>query len=153
MIIRKASLDDIDILIKLRMDYLFNERGRILTQEEQENLKEKLRAYFQKYMPDSGFIAYIAEDNGRTLSGAFLSIAERPPQNALSSSFVGTVYNVYTYPEFRRKGIASKVMNALLEEAERLDVVYIDLLASGEGKELYEKLGFGLPKYTYMRRK
>lgn len=151
MKIRKAGLDDIDILIKLRIDFISEDKK--LTQEEQDDLKQRLEIYFQKYIPNGGFVAFIAEDNGTILSTAFLSIAERPPRAAFSSSLTGTVYSVFTYPEFRRQGIATKVMYALLEEAQRLNIVYIDLLATDKGKELYEKLGFDVSrKYTFMRK-
>ena len=153
MNIRKAGLGDIDILIKLRFDYR-NDRNKTMTQEEQENLRQNLKIYFQKYIPANGFIAFIAEDNGNILSTAFLSVAERPPMAAFPSSLCGTVYNVFTYPEFRKQGIATKVMTALLEEAKKLDVVHVDLLATDDGKYLYEKLGFSEPEeYAYMRKK
>jgi len=61
------------------------------------------------------------------------------------------VYNVYTYPNHRRKGIATKVMHALLSEAKQRDVASVDLLSTDDGKHLYEKLGFELPSYTFMR--
>jgi len=152
MIIRKAGLEDIDLLIKLRMDFL-SEDGN-MTREEQETVGGKLRIYLQKHMPDDSFIAYIAEDSGDILSAAFMSIVERPPRIAIGSYLVGTVYNVFTYPGSRRKGAATKVMAALLDEAKALDVVAVDLMASEDGKYLYEKLGFDCPeKYTFMRKK
>ncbi|NLM62500.1 MAG: GNAT family N-acetyltransferase [Clostridiales bacterium] len=52
------------------------------------------------------------------------------------------MYNVYTNPEYRRRGIATQVMTALLQEAEKLNVAVIDLLSTDDGKSLYEKLGF-----------
>ena len=149
MNIKKAGLDDIDALIKLRIDYLSIDKE--LTQEEQEDIRQNLHTYLNKYIPDDGFFAYIAEDNGRAVSAAFLSVAERPPRYT-SSSLTGTVYNVFTYPEFRRRGIAAKVMTALMDEAQKLNVVHIDLLATKDGKYLYEKLGFSVPdKYVYMK--
>ena len=152
MIIRKAGLEDIDILIKLRIDYLSDERKIVMPPQEQEEFKQNFKIYLQKYMPDNSFFAYIAEVNGVAVSTAFLSVAERPPQSPYSS-LTGTVYNVLTYPEYRRQGIATKIMTALMEEAQSLNIVNIDLLASNDGKYLYENLGFGLSKYTYMRKK
>jgi len=151
MKIRKAGLDDIDILVKLRMDFLSEDKN--LTREECADITQRLEIYLKKYMPTDGFAAFIAEDNGHILSTAFLSIAERPPRAAFSSSLTGTVYNVFTYPEFRKQGIATKVMTALLEEAEKLDIVYIDLLSTNDGKYLYEKLGFSIStKYAFMKK-
>ena len=42
-------------------------------------------------------------------------------------------------------------MGALLSDAESLGVASVDLLATEDGKPLYEKLGFTVPAYTPMR--
>ena len=82
-----------------------------------------------------------------------MSIAERPPRPGNSSNRVGTIYSVYTEPEYRRRGIATKVLQLLLQEAKENNVATVDLSATADGKPLYEKLGFTLPKYTYMKLK
>ena len=151
MVVRKASTDDIDELIRLRIAYL-NEQKSPMPPPEEEDLSQKLNAYFLKYMQNGGFTAFFAEENGEVISTAFLSVIERPPRSVFSSSLFGTVYNVFTYKEHRRKGAATKVMTALMEEARRLGVAAIDLLATKEGKRLYEKLGFGIVSdYDFMR--
>lgn len=152
MRIRKAGIEDIDLLIKLRMDYLSADKGP-MTHEEQEEIRPKLKDYFTKWITNGGFAAFIAEADGNVLSTAFLSIVERPPRSAYSSYLVGTVYNVFTYAEFRRKGIATQVMSALMEEAESLGVASVDLSATKDGKPLYEKLGFQTIHYTSMKKK
>jgi len=152
MTIRKANLDDIELLIELRLDFLADENGPMPPEEEKE-LKQKLTAYFTKWLTNGGFTAFLAEENGQAVSTAFLWIAERPPRDAFSSNLVGTVYNVYTYAGFRRKGIAAKVMSALLEEARVKGAACVNLLATEDGKPLYEKLGFEVEKYTAMRKK
>ena len=152
MLIRPVNIDDIDLLIKLRVDFLLDE-NKLHEFQDIEAIKGKLQGYFKKWIPLKGFTAYIAEENGNIYSTAFLSIVERPPRNANTSCLVGTVYNVYTYPQYRRKGIATQVMKALLADAESLGVASVDLLATEDGKPLYEKFGFVVPEYTPMRRK
>jgi len=150
MQIRRATVDDIDLLIRLRIDYLL-EDNKVERLHDVEGVSCKLRDYFAKWIPDAGFIALIAEDDSSVQSTAFLSIVERPPRTTASSFLVGTVYNVFTYPEHRRKGIALQVMQALIKEAESLGVASVDLLATEEGKPLYDKLGFQTANYVPMR--
>jgi predicted GNAT family acetyltransferase len=151
MQIRKATLDDMDLLVKLRIDYLLEE-NKVQSLHNAESLKITLHDYFNKWIPNNGFVAFIAEGKGEVFSTAFISIVERLPRNATTSYLCGTVYNVFTYPEYRNKGIATKVMSALLEEAKSLDVAYIDLLSTNAGKPLYEKIGFQeISNYTSMR--
>ena len=150
MKIRKTVKEDIDLLIKIRMDYLFAEKG-VSSAEEMDDIKKKLDEYFTNYL-NKGFIAIIAEDENEVLATAFMSIVERPPLIAFSSYLVGTVYNVFTYPQYRGKGIATKVMTELLSEAKLLGVAAVDLMATEKGKPLYENLGFGASNYTSMNR-
>lgn len=152
MTVRKTTEKDMELLIQVRLDYLLDQNGG-KTLENEERLIENLRVYFKKGIERNEFIAVVAEENGRAVSTAFLSIAERPPRHGNSSNRVGTIYSVFTYPEYRRRGIATKVLQLLLQEAMKYDVATVDLFASEDGKPVYEKLGFKLAKYTYMKMK
>lgn len=50
--------------------------------------------------------------------------------------------NMYTKPEYRRMGIASKTLDLLVKDAKERDVTSISLEATEMGKPLYEKYGF-----------
>lgn len=151
MIIRKATIDDTELLVKLRVDFLLDE-GKIYAPKDIEALGLKLYDYFTRHIPDSTFVAFIAEDAGKAVATTFLSVVERPPRTATASNLVGTVYNVYTYPDYRKRGIATELMKATMEAAKQLGVSYVDLLATDAGRPLYEKLGFEkITKYTAMR--
>jgi GNAT superfamily N-acetyltransferase len=150
MKVRKMVKEDIDLLIKIRMEYLFAEKG-VSSLEEVQDIRTKLEEYFTEHL-NNGFIAIIAENENEVLATAFMSIVERPPLIAFSSYLVGTVYNVFTYPQHRRKGIATKVMTELLSEAKLLGVAAVDLNATEKGKPLYENLGFRVSNYTSMNK-
>lgn len=151
MEIRKATLNDIDTLIKLRIDYLIADRGQ-LTMEEEASVRAQLTAYFPKHM-DDGFIACLAEVDGNVASTAFLAISDKPANPAFITGKTGTLLNVLTYPEYRRMGLATKVISCIIGEARGLGISYIELSATDEGKPLYKKLGFAeqKSKYTEMR--
>ena len=152
MIVRKTTEKDMELLVQLRMAYLLDQNKEEKT-ENQKQLINNLYAYFEKAIMRNDFIAVVAEDEGKAVSTAFMSIAERPPRPGSLSNRVGTIYSVYTDPEYRRRGIATKVLQLLLQEAKEINVATVDLSATEDGKPLYEKLGFTLPKYTYMKLK
>lgn len=52
------------------------------------------------------------------------------------------ILNVYTEPEFRRRGVARQVMTAILEWTKAYGLRAANLHAGDEGRSLYEKLGF-----------
>ncbi|MBN9300923.1 MULTISPECIES: GNAT family N-acetyltransferase [Dysgonomonas] len=153
MNIYKATLDDIDDLIRLRIDFLTMDQGRLSDQNEKD-IRAQLKVYLAKHIPLEDFIAVIAKHpTGKIASAAFLIIQERPANPSFITGLTGTLLNVVTYPEFRRKGIASQVIGKIINEARQKGVSSIDLYATDDGKELYKKLGFVEPSYTSMRLK
>lgn len=153
MNIYKATLDDIDDLIRLRIDFLTMDQGRLSDQNEKE-IRAQLKVYLAKHIPLEDFIAVIAKHpTGKIASAAFLIIQERPANPSFITGLTGTLLNVVTYPEFRRKGIASQVIGEIINEARQKGVSSIDLYATDDGRELYKKLGFVEPSYTSMRLK
>lgn len=152
MNIYKATLDDINNLIQLRIDFLKMNKG-FLSSEDEEIIRKQLYNYFEKHIPLGDFIAMIGELDNKIVATAFLILQERPANSSFITGLTATLLNVMTYPEFRRKGIAMKVIQALIEDAKSLGVSSIDLSSTENGKELYKKLGFVEPAYTAMRLK
>lgn len=149
MTIRKAGMDDIPLLLRLRMDYLKEDKGDMAPEVEAEILR-RLKPYFERHLPDGSFICMIAEDAGEVMAAACLVISEMPPNPSFMNGITGTLVNVLTYPGYRRQGIATKVLEKLLREAKRLQVSSVSLSATADGKPLYGKLGFQVSHYTSM---
>ena len=149
MILRRATHDDIESLIRLRIDYITADKGKMSTEEESAIVKQ-LRNYFAKHISDNTFIGIIAEIDNDIASTAYLAISEKPANPAFITGITGTLLNVLTYPEYRRKGIATKVINKVIEEAKELGVSHIELSSTSDGRNLYEKIGFKESSYTSM---
>lgn len=152
MNIRKATIEDIDLLIKLRIDYLLTDIGS-LSRAEESAIRLQLKTYFLEHI-NNNFVAILAEEAGKVLGTAFLAIAEKPANPTFLTGKTGTLLNVMTYPEYQKKGIAGKVVTTIIKEAKHLGVSSLDLLATQAGKSLYTKLGFAeSPEYTAMKLK
>ena len=50
--------------------------------------------------------------------------------------------NMYTDPEYRRKGIAYKILDMLVQDSKTRGITSISLEATDMGRPLYEKYGF-----------
>ena len=50
--------------------------------------------------------------------------------------------NMYTNPEYRRKGIAYKTLDMLIKDIKSKGISSISLEATAMGRPLYEKYGF-----------
>jgi GNAT superfamily N-acetyltransferase len=53
-----------------------------------------------------------------------------------------TILNVYTDPEYRRRGIARLLMETMIDWCKREGLARVNLHASDAGRHLYESLGF-----------
>ena len=130
-----------DELIALRMAYLEADFGELAPDDEAAILAA-LPSFFERHLErDLVAFAALAED-GSIASVALLLVSEKPPNPRFVNGRIGTVFNVYTAPEFRRLGLASRVMAALVSYARERDLDLVELNATDEGYLLYSSLGF-----------
>lgn len=139
MIFEKANAEEIPALVNLRFAYLEEDHGGF-TDDTRERLGSVLPAYFEEHLNRDLFV-YAAKD-GAIVSCAFLVIKEIPANPDFITGRIGTVYNVYTVPNDRRKGLAKRVMRELLSDAEKFGLDFVELKASKDGYHLYKTLGF-----------
>ena len=149
--IRLASVDDIENLIKVRFDYFDIEKWEVSAIQHIE-IENSLREYFTKYLNTDFFAAFV-EVEDKIASVAFLSISYKPANLSFPTGKTGTIFNVLTYPKYRKNGYATTIMNFLLDIAKTKNLSYVDLTATKLGKPIYEKLGFTEEesKYTKMK--
>lgn len=152
VIIRNSTVEDIDQLIQFRIDFLRTDHCSF-SPDDEFNIRKQLRHYFTKHLVLGDFIAKLAFIEKQLVSGAFLLLQERPANLSFPSGYCATIVNVLTYPDYRKKGIAYKVMIEIIKTAKNLNISSIDLFSTEKGKILYEKLGFIEPEYTAMRLK
>lgn len=58
------------------------------------------------------------------------------------SGYKAYIMNMYTNPAYRRRGIAYKILDLLVNEARNRNISCISLEATDMGRPLYEKYGF-----------
>jgi len=63
-------------------------------------------------------------------------------QSALAEGRHGIIVNVFTEPEWRKRGIAALLLERVIDWARRERLDRLLLHASDEGRALYERLGF-----------
>ena len=138
----RASLGDIEQLVRLRIGYLTADFGTLDTQQE-EALWRELPAYFELHL-DFDLLAFVAreQESGEIVCCAWLLLVTKPPSPRFPHGQTGTLFNVYTVPEHRRRGLARRVMEHLLSAAYELNLDVVELNATEDGYELYRSLGF-----------
>jgi GNAT superfamily N-acetyltransferase len=99
--------------------------------------------YLRDAMPSGRYRGWLAETaEGRVIAGVGIAIYDWPGSPADPAPRRGLVINVYTEPEFRRRGIALRLMNALVEWCREEGFGSVALHASADGRPLYERMGF-----------
>lgn len=152
MRIREVTLEDTELLIRLRIDFI-RMTGADLTEELKAALRIRLDNYFRRHIPSGDFIAFLAEDDRHVMAAAFLVIGERPAGVSFVTGVTGTILNVITYPEYRKTGYATLLVESLISKGKELNVTAIDLNATRMGIGVYRNLGFVPIEDTAMRLK
>lgn len=144
---RIADEQDFDKLVELRLRYLKEDFGEI-SSENIRSIVNSLSDYFKKHNKRD-FFAFLAEEEDTVISVAFLLIVEKPAGPHFITGKIGNVLNVYTVPEYRRMGIAEKLMNMLANFAKDKQLDFIELKATQDGYPLYKKIMFIEEKSSY----
>lgn len=149
----EASKDDIKELIRLRIAYMIDDFGGI-SDYEKECMEKQLPDYFTRKLGNE-LIAFIAKDDHRIVSVAYLQIIEMPANSIVLNGLCGEVLNVYTEPEYRGKGLCTQIMKNLIEYGKKRGLGRVDLSATEEGYPIYKSVGFvdKEHRYTDMRYK
>ena len=147
---RLATQDDMTHIIEMRMRYL-KEVNHKLSDKEKAALLSHLPGYYQKHM-NKDFFAYLAMDGDTPASTVFLLIIERPANLNFITGKTAILLNVYTDPEYRKRRLASVLLEMAVADAKKLNVSNIELQATDMGVPLYEKHGFThkQSQYTFM---
>lgn len=140
MVFERATNQDIEQLVQLRIAYLTEDYG-VLDEKELEIIKRDLPHYFMQKLNQNIF-AYVARNGQEIVSCALLLVVEKPMSPAFINGKTGTVLNVYTKPESRKNGYARKCMDMLLAHASDMRLRVVELKATEDGYSLYQSIGF-----------
>ena len=123
MTFEKATAQDTGMLTELRIAYLQEDLGEIEAVD-LELIESLLPGYYEKHL-NRNLMVYVARNEKDIVSCAFLLIVEKPMSPSFITGKTGTVLNVYTKPEYRKKGYAKKLMNMMLDGNQKIRSQYM----------------------------
>jgi GNAT superfamily N-acetyltransferase len=146
--LRRATAADAGVLSRHRAE-MFRDMGE-LSDDLYDTLLEASRAYFTQAIGDGRYVGWVAElrePPGEIVGGAGLQLRELlprpdPDRERLVHGSQGLILNVFTERAWRRRGVADALMRELLQWCRANGIESLVLHASGEGRPLYERLGF-----------
>jgi GNAT superfamily N-acetyltransferase len=134
-----ADRTHIDTLVDFRFLYLESEHT--LTADEREMFSSQFHDYFTRQI-GGDFTGFLAREDGVYAACIMMIRCEKPANFAFRNGHTAMLMNVYTKPAFRRRGIASQVLDFAIDHARAQGISCIDLSATIMGRPLYEKHGF-----------
>ena len=135
---RIAAKDDIDILMTARLETIRKVNGLPDDYQFSNELIERSKHYFLEGNQTTVF----AVQDGIAVGCASISYIEVMPTLSHPTGKRAHLMNVYTKADYRRKGIARKLVGMLIDEAKEKGITEISLDATDLGRALYESLGF-----------
>jgi len=110
---------------------------------DRDELESAFRAWLAALMPAGTYRAWVVEAGaGEIAAGAGITVLPWPPGPRYASDRLAYVYNVYTEPAHRRRGLARRLMEAIHEWCRGEGITSAALNTSDEGRALYEALGY-----------
>jgi GNAT superfamily N-acetyltransferase len=138
--VRPATLNDADALVRHRIG-MFTDMGFALDAAHE----SAYRAWLADAMPAGTYLAWVVEDAHRAIvGGGGITVIPWPPGPQHPGGRVAFVYNVYTEPAHRRQGVARLTMDAIHMWCRREGIASVALNASGDGRPVYEAMGYEL---------
>lgn len=134
---RKASKEEIKYLIELRKKQLIDEGL-----EPSDNIDFELKEFFQSTMEEGSLIQYVAVGDDIIIATGGVCFYTLPPSYSNISGKTAYITNMYTKDEYRGRGIATILLNLLVDEVKVSGCNFIKLQASVHGKSVYKKFGF-----------
>jgi GNAT superfamily N-acetyltransferase len=145
--IRRATAQDADIIAWHRAR-MFQDMGDVAG-ENFEILRAKARTRLKEWLESGDYVGWLAtpaDESATVVAGAGVQlqpIIPRPrDRSTISEDRQGTIVNVFTEPEWRRRGIASLLLKEIITWSKNEHLDRLLLHASAEGRSVYERLGF-----------
>jgi GNAT superfamily N-acetyltransferase len=139
--LRQAGLADLQHIMRHRRQ-MFYDMG-FTDAAALESMRETSEPLIARGLAEGFYLGWLAEtDGGQVVAGGGVYLAPWPSHPRGVQTRRAEIVNVYTEPEHRRRGLARLLMSAMLDWCRASGLHAVVLHASGDGRQLYESLGF-----------
>lgn len=138
--IRLAEMSDLEQIVALRMAFMREMQPESI--ESEVEVTELTRWYVRDKLSSGEFMVWFAEEDGQVVGTSGLVFFHRPPTFRNTSEVNAYILNMYTLPEWRGRGIASMLLERIIEHVKTTRARRVTLHASDMGRPVYERFGF-----------
>ena len=135
---RRANKDDVEQFVATRIEFL----TLIRTIGNADEFRDSTLSYIKSHIEQDDLAIYLALDQGKIVASCMACLYQTPPLPSCLTGKTAELLNVYTQTDYRRKGIAERLVRMLLAELQERAVEKVMLDYTDDGLPLYQKLGF-----------
>lgn len=106
------------------------------------SLNEATIAWFNRAMREDAGFGWIAEADGGNVGGLSMSLLLTQPQYRAPRGLLVSLWGLFVEPEWRGRGIATRLVREAVSFAEARDFELVTLHAATMARPIYERLGF-----------
>ncbi len=147
--LRPATPNDAPMLAKHRIE-MFRDMGRIPDEATATELRAAAESMIGEWVAAGTYVGWLAEPltrQGLVVGGAGIQLRPMlprpdPARPGIVSGPEAYVLNVFVERAWRRRGVATLLMDQVVSYAKERRLRVVTLHASDEGRILYERLGF-----------
>ena len=137
----KAGPEDLELLVRTRIQVLLA-ANQLPEGTDMTAVETASRDYYRAALADGSHAAWLVFDGDTWIGAGGVSFYRIMPTYHNPSGRRAYLMNIYTRPDYRRRGIARHIVDLLVGEARQRGITGISLEATDMGRPLYEDYGF-----------
>ena len=140
IVIREATVEDLGTIMHHRRG-MFSDMG-FCNEAELKAMEATSSPVIRAGLREGSYRGWLMERDGVVVAGGGLVVVTHPsaPNNPMPRR--AWIHSMYTEPQYRRRGYAKAIIEAIIAWCRSEGYVYVSLHASDAGRHLYETLGF-----------
>ena len=138
---------DVGALVRLRAE-MFKAMG---VDDGSETWRSNAQAWFRERIDDPTYGIFVVERDGGVVACAVGALRDAAPSPAVPTGGDVLISNVCTDPSSRGRGYGRAVFDAVMQWARQTGVGRAELMATSDGRHIYERAGFKITDAPAMR--
>jgi GNAT superfamily N-acetyltransferase len=137
-----ATESDIELLVQHRVNMWIAIRPNL--KQRSDKMVDVTRDWIKKMLSEKRMIGFIAraEESTVVAGSGCIWLSEEQPRFIENQLYSPLLISMYTEEKFRRKGVASMIVQRAIDWSKENGYNMINLQASEEGAPVYEQFGF-----------
>jgi GNAT superfamily N-acetyltransferase len=150
--IRRATVDDAAVIARHRAAMFYEMKS--VDETESASIISASIPQLSEMLAEGDYSGWLVELEEKVIAGGGVMMRRLLPRpGSLQGGEEAYIMNIYTEPEHRRRGLARKIMETILEWCSEGGFARVTLHPSDEGESLYCSLGFERTKEMLWVRK